>query len=129
MSHTTLANTASRLIEKHGRSVVLVTKGSASPDPTKPWRTSAAEVESTIRGVMVDPSDGSFGYITPAESAQLIARGSKVFLVAAKSIDDTLPPEDLLRIKDDDNSSWRILSAELLRPGNVKILWKLEVQR
>ena len=119
---------AERLINENGRSMTLTRKDQDNPtDPTKPWRTSTevAEISFPVVGVFID-------YEKDEVDGTLILRGDKRVLVAAKDIDDQSPTntkvEDYNSITDG-TVVYRIINAQVIEPGDTRILYDLQVRQ
>lgn len=119
---------AERLINENGRTMTLTRQdqGNAS-DPTKPWRSStgAAEISFPVVGVVIE-------YEKDEVDGTLILRGDKRLLVAAKDIDDASPAntkvEDYSKITDG-AVVYRIINAQVIEPGDTRILYDLQVRQ
>lgn len=122
---TKLATTAKRLIEKNGRSVVVVKRGKQPQDTDQPWRgqTNFPEAEVSGLAVFVDSSD--LGYTVMDE--ENVKRSVKVALFAAAN-DGSNNLETFDEIRDGD-VKWQISKAEVLAPADTRLLYMFEVKR
>lgn len=134
-NYTKLAATAKRLIEKSGRDIILYKRSSTPADATKPWRgptdattaTPPADpptASTTVKAVFVEPSDSELGQLI--EALELVKRRGSRFLVAATSTAVDLRQYEY--IKDGDNI-FSIEKVRFLKPGDVAILYDIEVKK
>ena len=123
-----LAKTAKRLIDKNGRTVTIRYQGSTPIDANEPWRGQAetTPIDVTGKGVFVDPSPFTLGQEAVRDTSKVSAE-KKVLLFAANSDGGT----DLVRADTvvDGASEWRVTKADLLQPGDVRMIYKFEVER
>lgn len=129
-NYTKLALTAQRLIESSGRDVTIVKLDQGSDDANKDWRGKAGpretpEASVNAKGVFVPLSSSVFlgiENLVPDER-----RGNQVCLVAANAD----PSKDLTTFDEinDGGSIWRIVQAQVLKPGDVSLLYAFEVKR
>ncbi len=130
LNYTNFRTLAERLIEENGRDLSLVRRDQDNPsDPAKPWRdsTEAATITFIVKGVIIDfdkeDVDGS-----------LVRRGDKMVLIADKSVIDeggsaaNLIIEDYDEIRDA-GVRWKILDANLIQPGDTRILYILHARQ
>lgn len=130
LNYISLRSLAERLIEENGRTLTLVRKDQGNPvDPAKPWRnsTNAAEITVAVLGVFVefekDEVDGT-----------IVKRGDKRLLVSDKSVTDGGGAAANLVVEDydavlDGGVRWRIVTAEVIEPGALRILYDLQVRQ
>lgn len=127
LNYTQLRTTAERLIEDNGRSMTLTQRDTGNPiDPNKPWRgsTGASDVSVSVIGVFID-------YETDLIDGEIIMRGDKRVLVAAKSVSDASPSNLNLEEYDflvDGSVSWEIVKVDTVEPGSDRILYDLQVR-
>lgn len=122
-------NLAERLIEENGRTISLVRRDQDNPtDPAKPWRgsTEAAEITVVVKGVFIEYEKMDF-------DGSLVRRGDKRLLVAAKSVTDESSASNL-KIEDYDHVldglvRWKIITAELIEPGDLRIMFDIQVRQ
>ena len=121
---------AERLIEENGRDVSLVRRDQGNPVVSaKPWRdsTEAATITVVVKGVIIEfdkeDIDGS-----------LVRRGDKRVLIADKSVIDEGGSAANLIIEDYDHVldagvRWKILEANLIEPGDTRIMFDLQIRQ
>ena len=123
-------NLAERLIEKNGRTLTLVRSDRGNPvDPTEPWRdsTDAAEITFPVIGVFIEFEKENI-------DGEIVKRGDKQVLIAAKSVEDDSGGASDIDIEDydfvlDGTVRWRIMQAELIEPGPLRIMYDIQVRR
>lgn len=121
---------AERLIEENGRTLLLVRRDQGNPaDPAKPWRdsTEAATITVTVLGIVIDFEKEDF-------DGSLVRRGDKRILIADKSVIDEGGGAGNLQIEDydhilDGTTRWKILSVNLIEPGDTRIMYDLQVRQ
>lgn len=121
---------AERLIEANGRTISLVRRDQGNLiDPAKPWRgsTEAATITLDVKGVFIEFEREDF-------DGTLVRRGDKRVLIADKSVTDEGGSAVNLRIEDYDHildrgTRWKIMNAELIEPGNLRIMFDLQVRQ
>ena len=121
---------AERLIEENGRDLSLVRRDQGNPtDPAKPWRgsTEADEITVVVKGVVI-------GFEKEDFDGTLVRRGDKQILIADKSVIDEGGSASNLKIEDydhvlDGDVRWKILTAELIEPGDTRIMFDLHVRQ
>ncbi len=121
---------AERLIEANGRTLSLVRRDQDNPtDPAKPWRgsTEANEITVVVKGVFTEFEREDF-------DGTLVRRGDKRVLIAAKSVTDEGGGAANLKIEDydhilDGGVRWKIMKAELIEPGPLRIMFDLQVRQ
>jgi len=113
-----LEDTAVKLIAKFGRSAALLRKSDILGDISKPWDGATTEgVSETVQAVFVN-------FKSPQIDGTTIQTGDMVCLIAAKSTTG-IGTEDTIV---DGTRKWRIISADLIQPGTIEYLWKLQVR-
>ena len=113
-----LEDTAVRLIAKFGRDASILLKGSAADTPSEPWDGAVSEgVPETVKAVFLDFADNQI-------DGTVIQAGDQRVLVAAKGN----PAIDTADSIIDGGRRWRVVNAELLKPGNTEYLWTLQVR-
>jgi hypothetical protein len=130
LDYVSFQSFAERLIEENGRDISLVRRDQGNPtDPAKPWRdsTEAATITVVVKGVVVDFEKEDF-------DGSLVRRGDKRILIAAKSVTDEGGSAANLKIEDydhvlDGGVRWKIITAELVEPGPLRILFDLQVRQ
>ena len=129
LDYTSFQNLAERLIEANGRTLSLVRRDQGNPtDPAKPWRgsTEADEITVVVTGVVVEFEKEDF-------DGSLVRRGDKRILIADKSVNDESSASNL-QIEDydhvlDGSVRWKIINAELIEPGPLRIMYDLHVRQ
>jgi hypothetical protein len=124
--YTEMAELAEDMIDEFGRDVDVVRQAKTAADPTKPWRTTPSPVTATVSGKAVFVSGGSFG--KNMNVSESIKRADTVALFAANN-DDGYNLEFFDVVVDDDDVTWQIVRAELLKPGATRLLYMFEVKR
>jgi hypothetical protein len=116
-----LLATARRLIEENGRTLTLRKPSTTPQDATKPWRgpASGSETSEDVTGVVV-------GLALTEETRDLIQRGYKQALVA--------PPETETDLKGyktlvDGEEVWHVESVQVVKPGDVALLYKFTIRK
>lgn len=135
-NYVKLANTAKRLIEKSGRSITLYKRSDTPADVNKPWRgptdattaTPPAQpptASTTVKAVFVQAgSESELGQLI--EALELVKRRGNRFLVAALSTNVDLRQYDVIQ---DGNQIYSIEVIRFLQPGDVALLYDIEVKR
>jgi len=122
VDYVSLAAVAKRLIDANGRDLTIRKKDRVPADSNKPWRaggTSDTDV-GPLKGVLVP-------YESKDVDGTLVRREDKRALIAAN---DTNP--DLIEQFDsvvDGSDVWRIVSVETLNPGDVRLIYTLQLRR
>lgn len=113
-----LEDTAVRLIAKFGRDASILIKGSAADTPAEPWDGAVSEgVPETVKAVFLDFNANQI-------DGTVIQAGDQRVLVAAKGNPAIDTADTIL----DGDKRWRIVAANLLKPGTVEYLWTLQVR-
>lgn len=113
-----LEDTVVRLIAKKGRDVELLTKSATPDNAAAPWDGAASEGKPTIvKAVMLDFESNQI-------DGTVIQAGDQLAYVAAKG-NAAIDTSDTIV---DDGKRWRIMAADLLKPGNVEFLWTLQLR-
>lgn len=121
---------AERLIEANGRTLSLVRRDQGNPvDPAKPWRgsTEVGTITFDVKGVFIEFEKEDF-------DGTLVRRGDKRVLIADKSVTDEGGSAVNLKIEDydhilDGGVRWKIQNAELIAPGDIRIMFDLQVRQ
>ena len=130
VDYVSFQNLAERLIEANGRTISLVRRDQDNPaDPAKPWRgsTEAATITVVVKGVFIEFEKEDF-------DGTLVRRGDKRVLIADKSVIDEGGSAANLKIEDydhilDGGVRWKIMKAELIEPGPLRIMFDLQVRQ
>jgi len=130
LDYVSFQNLAERLIEENGRTISLVRRDQGNPtDPAKPWRgsTEADEITVVVKGVFIEFEKEDF-------DGSLVRRGDKRILIADKSVTDEGGSSSNLKIEDYDHVldglvRWKIITAELIEPGPLRIMYDLQVRQ
>lgn len=123
-------NLAERLIEANGRELSLVRRDQGNPtDPAKPWRgsTEAGTITVVVKGVFIEFEKEDF-------DGTLVRRGDKRVLIADKSVTDEGGSAANLKIEDydhilDGGTRWKIMKAELIAPGDTRIMFDIHARQ
>ena len=123
-------NLAERLIEENGRTLSLVRRDQGNPtNPAQPWRgsTEAATITVAVLGVVIDFEKEDF-------DGSLVRRGDKRILISDKSVIDEGGGASNLQIEDydhilDGTTRWKILTVNLIEPGDTRIMYDLQVRQ
>ena len=129
--------TAKRLIDKwsDGRTVTLLKSGSVPVDPTKPWRGQTAIATEgdgtavTASAVFLNQADeDNFGRKEMDTDGTLMKRGRQRVLISDLdlSADEDIDQFDILQ---DGTRMYRIVDANILEPGGVRIMYDLTVEQ
>ena len=129
VDYVSFQNLAERLIEENGRTLSLVRLDQGNPtDPAKPWRgsTEADEITVVVTGVVIEFEKEDF-------DGTLVRRGDKRILIADKSVTDESNASNL-KIEDytfvlDGSVRWKIITAVLIEPGPLRIMYDLQVRQ
>lgn len=129
--YTRLQKTADRLIKKSGREISIVRLALAEDTDETPWRGTTKprqEPEDVVEtsGVFVPISATSYLGIEIVFKNDNVARGQQVILVPALASEDDISEYDEVH---DNGSIWKIVRAQLLKPGPVPLLYAFEVKQ
>ncbi len=121
---------AERLIESNGRELSLVRRDQGSLiDPAQPWRgsTEADEITVVVKGVFIEFEKEDF-------DGTLVRRGDKRVLISDKSVSDEGGSAANLKIEDydhilDGGTRWKIMTVELIEPGDTRIMFDIHVRQ
>lgn len=130
LNYTNFRNLAERLIEENGREIDIVRRDQTTlTDPAKPWRdsTETATVTTTVIGVFLEFEKEDF-------DGTLVRRGDKRVLIAAKSVEDNTTGSLSVKVEDfdhvlDGGVRWKILDADLIEPGPLRIMYDVHVRQ
>lgn len=122
----TLAATAKRLIDKHGRTVTLLKHGSTPADGNKPWRGVSAPVDATVTGKAAFVPR-TFILASFAADFDGVLEESEYALFAADNDDGELL--ETFNVMQDGSRDWKIMRTELIAPGDTRVLYMMQVKR
>ena len=126
---TNLRNIAQRLILENGRDVTLIRQDQSNPiDPAKPWR---ANLDTDDISLVVKAVNANFK--NEDIDGTLVRRGDKLFLIAAKTIEETVVFSEISDVEKYDElldgiTLWKIVSVDTVAPGDSNILYKVQVR-
>jgi len=113
-----LEDVAVTLIEKFGRDVTLLSKSATPDDTAAPWDGAASEgTESTIKAAMTEFNNDQI-------DGTAVQKGDHLSYVAAKGNVAISTADTIV----DGGKRWRIIAAQLLKPGTVEYLWILQLR-
>jgi hypothetical protein len=137
MSDSSLAATALRLVTKHGRSGVSLLRPGAGAvaDPAMPWKPNGAAADAVLasgfKAVFLDS-------VSVREDPTLLTReatttpfvmtpgSTHLAIVAANSLGTVIPSAgDLVK---DTTRQYSVLSSELIQPGDVPIVFLIQLK-
>jgi len=121
---------ADRLISENGRDLTIVRRDQANfTDPAKPWRgsTEASTISTVVKGVFIE-------YEKEDVDGDLIRRGDKRVLIAASDVEDETTGTLNVKVEDydhilDGTVRWKIIVAELIEPGPLRIMYDVQVRQ
>ena len=129
VNFTSLRSLADRLISENGRDIILIKAGTTAADALEPWRvdTTAGETRITVKGVFLE-------FDNEQVDGSLIIRGDKMFLVAAKDVEDTASSSQSDDIEDfdrllDGTVDWKIINVNTIEPASSKIYYEIQVRK
>lgn len=135
VDYVKLAGIAETLIADNGRDITLVKYNETPTDTDKPWRSSETSrttgVEVTVKGVFVEDRGLRFSKLGLAfkqeEDDPIIVRGGQIFFVSANAAGaNNLEEFDQLQ---DGSTVWQIVNVALLKPGETRLLYEIEVKQ
>lgn len=126
-----LQKTTERLIAKNGRAIAVVKLAEAEDTDETPWRGTTKprdEPEESVAayGVFVPISATSYLGIEIAFKADNVARGQQIVLVPANASEEDMSAYDEIH---DNGSIWKIVRAQILKPGPVPLMYAFEVKQ
>lgn len=133
VDYTSLADSARSVIEGvTGRSITLVKLDQTPSDSSKPWR---GDADSRANPVAESIQTGIFVQISSAQqlglrniNEELVKRSDQVVLFAPGST-ETLDFTEFDEIHDSDNTIWKITFMEVLKPGEIPLLYYAGVKK
>lgn len=126
--YTEFVELANELLLEEGKLITLQQFGSNVPDPTKPWNgTSSADIIQEFKqvpAIFVPVIGKDLGIIV--QDKELLKRVKQVAIVSAvaENLEDKIT-----KIKDHDNSIWKIVWCQCLRPAEQTIFYLFGVER
>ena len=125
--HTKYVALAKRLIAKHGRKVRLQLLAERGSDPTKPWKGSCLddiENEYSAMAAFIPAAGRDLGTIV--EDKDLLKQVTHVCIceAIAQGLEDKIT-----RVEDSDNTMWRVVWMQTLKPGTLSIIYTLGLAR
>jgi len=130
LNYTSFRALADRLISENGRNLSIVRRDQANPvDAAKPWRasTEAGTITTVVVGVFIEYEKEDF-------DGSLVRRGDKRVLIAAKDVEDETTGTLNVKVEDydhilDGDVRWKIIDAKLIEPGNLRIMYDVQVRQ
>ncbi len=130
LNYTNFRSLADRLIGENGRSLTIVRRDQANAtDPAKPWRdsTEANTISTPVTGVFIEYEKEDF-------DGTLVRRGDKRVLIAVVDVEDETAGGGNVKVEDydhilDGTTRWKIITAETIEPGNLRIMYDLQVRQ
>lgn len=118
-----LKATATRLIRKNGRDVVVVKESQVPKDPEKPWLgNQCVDQDETVRAAIVD-------YREQDIDGSRIKRGDRRALIEVPS--DTDGNEIDLRFfdrLDDRGERWRMVNIQKIEPADITVVYDVQLR-
>jgi len=115
--YSSLAATATRLIEKFGRSVTLTKKGSTSTTAGKPWQGGTA-VDSTSTSIKAVADQTASATLADAFREDTRVKSSDTLII----IDGAVEPEEGDKLVDG-TQTYEIVSTRSLKPGDTALAY------
>lgn len=112
-------------IAASGRAITITASNSTATDAQKPWRGVTAPFNAGTPGTSVSAYAVFLDYTTREIDGDSIRRGDKRCLVAANGLADLSQYEGIV----DGGEVWKIVSAETLAPGAVRLLYTFQVRK
>lgn len=120
VDYVSLRDTAQRLLNEAGRALKLQRAATVAADPTKPWRGSdAAPASISVVGVF-----DQFA-LREIDGDQVKRGDKKVYISDTRSLEGYTHLVDTKR----GGKSWSIVSIEPVEPGDVTLLYILQVRQ
>jgi len=122
--YSPLQTKAQNLIEKFGRTVVLVKESRTATDATKPWLgTSTSDTEVSASAVYVPLAGEQPVTVSEMLETAGLSRRADAFLVGAISGQDVRTFQKV----QDGSRVWRITNVSVIQPGDTVLLYQVEV--
>ena len=125
---TRLQKTASRLITKHGASMVVTARASTPKrDVAKPWRGATGTVTKTVQAIQYDyeEEEGKDATWRLSHSRFLVSEIDTAGDAQFTTVDLTTATD----LTDTSGHVWSIENVEIVEPGNDRIVYILHVAR
>lgn len=123
MTAATLAETARRLIAKHGRAVDMRRLSVTPQDANKPWRQADPTIDDTIvTGVFA----AMFDFELKEVDGESVRRGDKRAYVAHAQFNTDLTPYTEVI---DGADTWRVVNCEALQPGTTRFIYEMQLRK
>lgn len=117
MNYPRLAAVAKRLIAQNGRIVSLIKKSETPSDTTKPWR-------GTTNSPTTISASAVFSKYQTADAGNITRTSTDMATIAATDVNTDLTDFDFLV---DGSITWKITKVWRIVPGNLDLLWKVEL--
>lgn len=114
-THSRLKTTAERLIELHGRAVILKRNNKASENSDQPWR---RDIEGTHTEIEVQ------AVFTLIKDTKAGSREEDTKFASILFSDDTYDYREFHKVLDGDDE-WTITETSKIKPGEVEIIYKM----
>jgi len=130
LNYSNFRTLADRLIGENGRNLTIVRRDQANfTDPAKPWRgsTEADTISTVVKGVFIE-------YEKEDVDGTIVRRGDKRVLIAASDVEDETTGNLNVKVEDydhilDGTTRWKIVVAELIEPGPLRIMYDVQVRQ
>jgi len=117
---TSVIELANRLIERNGRSVMFTKDVHTTPDPAKPWRTTAAVDDvQTLNAVFV-PDGAGLGF--EANDVDLFRDAEQIAIVAPE-LGAVYDLTEYHQVIEANGREWRFSGVKKLQPGDSILLY------
>jgi hypothetical protein len=130
LNYANFRSLADRLISENGRSVTIVRRDQANfTNPAEPWgsSTEADTISTVVTGVFLE-------YEKEDVDGDLVRRGDKRVFIAASDVEDETTGTQNVKVEDydhvlDGTTRWKIISAKLIEPGPLRIMYDVQVRQ
>lgn len=121
VDYASLAATAERLIDENGRDVTLVKRSETPADVSKPWRGTLADDTTLVVKAAIVPFEAE------DQEGDLVRREDKQAFVAA----NVTSPNEIENFDevDDGADTYKIVSADVIEPGDTRVLYVLQLRK
>lgn len=129
--YTSIAETAARLTNKYGRSMVAVKFDAEVTDVNRPWMGASeprgdGAVETSFVGVVVSISEGIKLGITVKDSE--LAKQSEQMIITSLGANSGIDLSEYNEVSDQD-TRWKITMVDKLQPAGMILLYFIGVKR